>query len=162
MSQLLGAFHCRPHLSGPRKDGSFGPLWGEKYPGVSAVMCIGGDPVPGISMLDAALAFEKDRRTRIIAAYGETGYPDEWKLHHQGGSVGYEPREHVATAISEEIVWEGQAFAWNPSITGTKSEDTILVRKHSNEILTAIRGWPTIEVRIDDQVIPRPAILVIE
>ena len=77
LSQLLGAFHSRASLPGPRKDGSFGPLWGEDYPGVSAVVCIGGDPVPGITMLDSATAFENDPRTKVIVAYGETGTTQE-------------------------------------------------------------------------------------
>jgi len=77
LSQLLGAFHCRPNLPGPRDDGTFGPLWGDDYPGVSAVLCTGGDPMPGVTMLDAALAFEKDPRTRLIVAYGETGTTQE-------------------------------------------------------------------------------------
>ena len=77
LSQLLGAFHCRPNLPGPRPDGSFGPLWGEKYPGVSAVMCTGGDPIPGTSMLEAALAFQADPRTKVIVCYGETGTTQE-------------------------------------------------------------------------------------
>ncbi len=77
LSQLLGAFHCRPNLPGPREDGTFGPLWGEEYPGLSAVMCTGGDPMPGVTMLDAALAFEKDPRTKVIVAYGETGTTQE-------------------------------------------------------------------------------------
>lgn len=77
LSQLLGAFHCRPDLPGPREDGSYGPLWGEDYPGLSAVICVGGDPVPGISMLDAALAFESDPRTEVMAVYGETGTTQE-------------------------------------------------------------------------------------
>ncbi len=77
LSQLLGAFHCRPNLPGPRADGSYGPLWGDDYPGLSAVLCVGGDPVPGISMLDAAIAFEKDPRTEVMAVYGETGTTQE-------------------------------------------------------------------------------------
>jgi succinyl-CoA synthetase alpha subunit len=80
LSQLFGAFHCRPYLPGPCKDGSFGPVWGEKYPGLSAVLCIGGDLIPGIRMLDAALAFEKDPRTKVIVAYGETGTTQENEL----------------------------------------------------------------------------------
>ena len=77
LSQLFGAFHCRSNLPGPRKDGSFGPLWGEHYPGISAVLCTGGDVIPGVTMLDAALAFEKDPRTKVIVAYGETGTTQE-------------------------------------------------------------------------------------
>jgi succinyl-CoA synthetase alpha subunit len=77
LAQLIGAFHCRPNLPGPRENGSFGPVWGEQHPGVSAVICTGGDPIPGVTMLDAALAFEKDPRTRVIAAYGETGTTQE-------------------------------------------------------------------------------------
>jgi succinyl-CoA synthetase alpha subunit len=77
LSQLLGAFHCRPNLPGPRQDGSYGPLWGDDYPGLSAVVCVGGDPVPGISMLDAARAFQKDPRTEVMAIYGETGTTQE-------------------------------------------------------------------------------------
>jgi succinyl-CoA synthetase alpha subunit len=77
LSQLLGAFHCRPNLPGPREDGSFGPLWDTKYPGVSAVICVGGDPIPGVTLLNAARAFQQDPRTRVIVAYGETGTTQE-------------------------------------------------------------------------------------
>jgi succinyl-CoA synthetase alpha subunit len=77
LSQLLGSFHCRPDLPGPRPDGTYGPLWGQDCPGVSAVVCIGGDPVPGITMLGAAEAFERDPRTSLIVAYGETGTSQE-------------------------------------------------------------------------------------
>lgn len=77
LSQLLGAFHCRPQLPGPRPDGSFGPLWGAQYPGVSSILCVGGDPIPGVTLLDAALAYEQDSRTRVMVAYGETGTTQE-------------------------------------------------------------------------------------
>lgn len=94
-----------------------------------------------------------------VQAYRETGFPDEWQLHHQGGLAGYEPRELVATPQSIEVVSAGQAYAWNPSITGTKSEDTILVGEQTNEVLTAIPGWPDIEVELESGVWKRPAIL---
>jgi antitoxin VapB len=96
---------------------------------------------------------------RATDVYRETGFPDEWQLHHQGGSAGYEPREFVATPTSTEPVTTGQAYAWNPSITGTKSEDTILVGPEGNEIMTEIPGWPRLPIRLDGQTIQRPAIL---
>jgi Xaa-Pro aminopeptidase len=97
-----------------------------------------------------------------MQAYAQAGYPEEWRLHHQGGLVGYEPREYLATPVSTETVSVGQAYAWNPSITGTKSEDTFLVGKRDNEIITAIPGWPVIQVDVNGQTLERPAILVIE
>jgi antitoxin VapB len=93
------------------------------------------------------------------SAYGAAGFANEWKSHHQGGSAGYAPREVTATPWSTEPVLLGQAFAWNPSITGVKSEDTILVGERSNEIITEMADWPSIDVQIGDQIIRRPAIL---
>jgi len=93
-------------------------------------------------------------------AYAQAGYPDEWQLHHQGGPAGYEPREMLATPGSPFEVRAGQAYAWNPSITGTKSEDTILVSAAGspNEVITATAGWPMIDASIDGQAYSRPAI----
>ena len=96
---------------------------------------------------------------QAVETYAAVGLPDEWQLHHQGGAAGYEPREYLATPASAEVVEEGQAFAWNPSITGTKSEDTIIVGAEGNEIVTATGEWPTIAVEIEGQVLQRPAIL---
>jgi antitoxin VapB len=94
-----------------------------------------------------------------IAAYAQAGYGDEWKLHHQGGPAGYEPREFIATPTSTEQIAMGQSYAWNPSITGVKSEDTIQVGEDQNEIITNIPGWPTIEVEIEGKTYLRPVIL---
>jgi len=97
--------------------------------------------------------------SRAQSAYAAAGFPDEWKLHHQGGSAGYAPREVTATPGSTEPILVGQAFAWNPSITGAKSEDTILVGEGSNEIITEMTDWPSIDVKVGDQIVKRPAIL---
>lgn len=99
---------------------------------------------------------------RATQAYADAGYPDEWQLHHQGGLAGYEPREAFATPTAPQPVAVGQAYAWNPSITGVKSEDTILVGESENEIITEIEGWETVKVNIDGQRISRPRILELE
>jgi Xaa-Pro aminopeptidase len=78
----------------------------------------------------------------LLPAYAAEGYPDEPALHHQGGSTGYAGRDARVTDQTDGVVQPGQAFAWNPSITGTKAEDTILVGAGGNEILTADPGWP--------------------
>lgn len=94
------------------------------------------------------------------AAYDATGFPDEWRQHHQGGLAGYEPREVVATPDSDVQLVAGHACAFNPSIAGTKSEDTVLVREDGPvEVLTAIPNWP---VRAVDAPGPdRPDVLVL-
>ena len=76
------------------------------------------------------------------AAYAAAGFADEWQLHHQGGSTGYLGREVKAVPGDPTPVLENQAFAWNPSIAGTKSEDTILVAAGGNEIISATGQWP--------------------
>ena len=94
------------------------------------------------------------------AAYGEQGFPDEWRLHHQGGPSGYLGRIFLATPESKEVVHQGQSVAWNPSIAGTKSEDTILVHSTHNELITKAQEWPMIEVEVGDATYERPDILV--
>jgi antitoxin VapB len=93
------------------------------------------------------------------ATYALGGFGDEWRLHHQGGPAGYEAREYLGVPGSEDEVREGQVYAWNPSITGTKIEDSVLVAADGNVVLTAIPDWPTIPVAIGGQIYERPAIL---
>lgn len=98
---------------------------------------------------------------RAVDVYAGSGYPDEWRLHHQGGATGYAPREYKGTFTSEETVLEDQAFAWNPSIAGTKSEDTIVARADGPEFLSGpVEGWPTLEVIYEGTTLRRPDILV--
>lgn len=94
-----------------------------------------------------------------VRTYAKVGFPEEWQLHHQGGLAGYLPREIIAGPNSTVPVQAGQVFAWNPSIRGVKSEDTILVTEHGVEVLTAIEGWPMLEVQLNGQTVLRPAIL---
>jgi Xaa-Pro aminopeptidase len=86
-----------------------------------------------------------------IRAYREQGVVKEWKLHHQGGPMGYEGRDFCVTPTTPGSVVAAQMVGWNPSITGTKSEDTILTRATGTapEILTAMTDWPMLGRRPD-------------
>ena len=97
--------------------------------------------------------------SRAQAAYAQAGFAEEWRLHHQGGPAAYEPREYLGTPGSTDSVVVGQAYAWNPSITGAKSEDTILVEEGENTVLSAIPDWPVYTASVEGQEIKRPAIL---
>lgn len=96
---------------------------------------------------------------RAVQTYAATGYPNEWRLHHQGGACGYAGRDYKATPDTDEQVLENQAFAWNPSITGTKSEDTILATPEGPRVLTPTHNWPLLEVDYHGQKFSRPDIL---
>ncbi len=107
---------------------------------------------PGADMADIVRAMQ--------AAYAERGFPNEWQLHHQGGPTGYTTRELVATSATALIVRPRQAFAWNPSVAGTRSEDTIIATDAGGEVLTVSESWPVIVPPAGDHVVPRPDILV--
>ena len=93
-----------------------------------------------------------------IDAYQEKGYPEEWKLHHQGGSIGYTGRDYRVHSKSPDIIQENQAFTWNPSIAGTKSEDTILATSKGPEMITWPVLYPTIIVEVEGTTFTRPDI----
>jgi Xaa-Pro aminopeptidase len=82
---------------------------------------------PGTTLADAFRAC-----TRF---YAEAGYPDEWTLHHQGGMTGYATREVLATPHARDPIQVGQAYAWNPSVTGAKAEETFVLTESGPEIM---------------------------
>ncbi|MDE2839692.1 MAG: aminopeptidase P family protein, partial [Chloroflexota bacterium] len=76
------------------------------------------------------------------------------------GACGYESRDYKASPVSQEVIQLNQAFAWNPSIAGVKSEDTTLVTAEGIEVLSAASAdWPMIAVDWQGKTIERPAIL---
>lgn len=106
----------------------------------------------------------------LADAYAAQGFAGEELLHHQGGAIGYANREYLALPDSQETVHAPQAFAWNPSISGTKSEDTYLITDGGGapgaepappECLTRGDGaWPVISVCAPGTALSRPDILV--
>lgn len=97
---------------------------------------------------------------RGLEAYREKGFPEEWKFHHQGGSIGYTGRDYRTHFNTPDIVQENQAFTWNPSLEGTKSEDTILASAKGLEMITRPMSYPTITLTVEGISFVRPDILV--
>jgi len=104
---------------------------------------------------ESDLAFEEGKQE-----YAKLGYPKEWKMHHQGGPIGYGPREFRAGERSEPVQ-ESQMFGWNPTLQGTKSESTFLVQKEGGPLIldTVPKWWPTSTIDIKGTKITRPLIL---
>lgn len=92
-------------------------------------------------------------------AYAAEGFAGEERLHHQGGATGYRTRDWVAHPRSEEKVQARQAFAWNPSITGTKTEETCLAFEDRVEVVTASPDWPAIPVEVAERSYVLPGVL---
>lgn len=94
-------------------------------------------------------------------AYSELGFGDEINKHHQGGAAGYRTRDWVAHPASVDVVRANQAFAWNPSITGTKVEETVIVLGSGVETITTSPDFPSIVTEIGGKQYHSPGILEI-
>jgi antitoxin VapB len=97
--------------------------------------------------------------------YVQLGFDrNEWHNHHQGGATGYAGRtmkgspgetfpvgdrgyaQKVRANTGIDVSF-GQAYAWNPSAKGVKSEDTfILLPDGSQEIVTLTPTLPTLDL----------------
>ena len=96
-----------------------------------------------------------------VSEYERQGFADEWKLHHQGGPTGYQGRSFRGTPTEKRVVLSNQAYAWNPSITGTKSEDTILVHDNGFDFLSGpTKAWPAVTIKRDGKSYRRADIML--
>lgn len=93
------------------------------------------------------------------AAYEQRGYGEEFYKHHQGGPIGYQPRDYRVDFSHKDIIADNQAFCWNPSITGTKCEDTIIATSNGPEFISRPIIFPEIEVELNGTAYKRAAIL---
>ncbi len=91
--------------------------------------------------------------------YEELGYADEFDKHHQGGPIGYAGRDYRVDFNTKGKIAENQAFCWNPSITGTKSEDTVIVKGQGVIPVTRPVLFPTVHLEVDGIAYDRPDIL---
>lgn len=84
----------------------------------------------------------KEYFSNVKKLYEKEGCPEEWKLHHQGGPTGYSCREFVITPDTDGVIRKNQAYAWNPTIQGTKCEETTFLTNNGIEIFTRTDEWP--------------------
>jgi Xaa-Pro aminopeptidase len=99
----------------------------------------------------------------ITDAYEAAEVPDEWREHHQGGAAGYAGREWFVGPDCDAAVELPMAFAYNPTIQGAKSEDTVLVTDEGVEVLTRTGEWPTVTVEADGgETLERHGVLTVD
>ncbi|MBC7900804.1 MAG: M24 family metallopeptidase [Saprospiraceae bacterium] len=141
---------------------------------LSRIICIGEIPAELRRKTEAAAyvnaklceATQPDKQRSELyqvaaQAHEEKGFTPQINNHHQGGATGYRTRDWVAHPSSGETVQMHQAFAWNPSITGTKVEETGIVTGNGLEIITATEGFPQIETVLEGRAYYSPGILSI-
>jgi Xaa-Pro aminopeptidase len=97
-----------------------------------------------------------------IEAYKEFGYEDEWKLHNQGGAMGYLARDIRAVPDAKDLIEENQAICWNPSITGTKTEDAFIATNNGPLMITHPVIFPVIEYHKDGKDLKRPGLMILD
>jgi len=86
-----------------------------------------------------------------IEEFTEHGYPEEWTMHSQGGTIGYTEREEMAHPGNELVLQPGMGIAWHPNMSGAKTEDTAVLFKDSVEVITRSGNWPEEIIEKDGQ-----------
>ncbi len=82
-------------------------------------------------------------------AYSEVGYPDEWKIHTQGGIIAYAPRECILTEGSDYVLKDNNALSFNPTIEGVKAEDVCILQNNRIDQLSVDLNWPHEEIYVN-------------
>jgi len=99
-----------------------------------------------------------------IDACEAAGYREEWQHHYQGGPIGYGPREFLPTPrghrnrFSQAPIVLHQAFSWNPTVQGAKSEDTFIVQNGPAEPISNSDSWPMVRHETPVGPVLRPGI----
>lgn len=91
--------------------------------------------------------------------YEEAGYPDMWKLHHQGGPQSYNNGFYLMNDEVHRVVKLNECYGYNPSITGTKTEDCFIVGEDGPLFITSPKLFPKLESNIDGINFVRPGLL---
>ena len=96
----------------------------------------------------------------IMAHFTELGYPEERDRHFHGGPQGYRVSYPERNMDPSETVISNTAFGWYLCISGTKSEETLLVDNDGTHIATFDPNYPYKEIEINNMKIKINDILV--
>lgn len=120
--------------------------------GPNVIAAMWGETRPGKTLGDVVGAAQ--------SAYRAMGYPEEWKLHHQGGMVMGLERLYLVRPGDNTRMVPGMVLAWNPTVQGSKFEDTVVVKKDGSlEVLTPCLRWPTVSVQAGETTYKIPGLL---
>ncbi len=135
----------------------FGPLDNELRKRYAAVATVNARLLAGLKPGTSAAGLLQQAKDW----YAELGYPGEWEFHHQGGSCGYGERDYLLHPDSIEKIVNHQAFALNPTVQGSKAEDTVIVFEDHVENITESADWPIIPVQVNGVSYNSPDVLIV-
>jgi antitoxin VapB len=121
--------------------------------GPSVIAAMWAASKPGNSLGSVVRAAQK--------AYAAIGQKDEWKLHHQGGPILTLERLYLVMPDDKTPIKPGMVLAWNPTVQGSKFEDTVVVNADGTlENLTASKNWPTVKATSGTATFDVPVLLI--
>lgn len=94
-----------------------------------------------------------------VKMYEDFGYHEMWKVHHQGGPQSYTNGFYLITPTTHNVIKLHQCYGYNPSITGTKTEDGFIVTEEGPLFITYPVAFPTLKSIVDGISFNRPGIL---
>ena len=92
--------------------------------------------------------------------FDKLGYPAEKTNHVHGGPTGYRVSYPERCLDPLETVHSGMAFTWYLTVTGAKTEETLLVDHEGLEIMTLSNNWPLANISVEGKNIAIPDLLV--
>ena len=96
-----------------------------------------------------------------VKMYEDYGYHEMWKVHHQGGPQSYTNGFYLITPDTHNVIQLHQCYGYNPSITGTKTEDGFVVTEEGPLFITYPVTFPAIKSTTGGIEFNRPGILEI-
>ena len=155
----IGAYrHCLPSPKTIESVVLLSPAirkWG-LHANVARMVCFGSVPAQTRQRFEAVTAIEaevlslvrpgmrfRDILERQKALYAAMGWPEEWRLHYQGGTTGYHVSDPTLCQRADAVLVENQVYDWFITITGAKAEELSLHADGRLEVPSVTGAWPT-------------------
>ena len=94
--------------------------------------------------------------------YAEAGCPEMWKVHHQGGPQSYTNGFYLMNQDVHGVVRLNEVYGYNPSITGTKTEDAAIITEDGPIFATYPVTFPVVRETINGVEYARAGILEVK
>lgn len=93
-------------------------------------------------------------------SYEEFGFKEMYYLHHQGGAQGYYNRDYLVSDQNHNVTQINQCYCYNPSISGTKTEDAFIATEAGPLMITKPFFFPKLLSQVNGTLFERPGILL--